>query len=777
MAEQNRKREIELLAPAGSYETFQAVLRAGADAVYLGGSQFGARAYANNFGEEELLKAIDYAHIHGRQVYLTVNTLLKEEELEGRLYHYLLPYYEQGLDAVIVQDMGAFSLIRREFPGMDIHTSTQMTVAGCEGARYMKELGASRVVTAREMSFSEIHKIHEQVDIEMESFVHGALCYCYSGQCLLSSMLGGRSGNRGRCAQPCRLPYEVYDREHRKISVKGNYVLSPKDLCTIAYIPALAESGVYSFKIEGRMKQAEYAAGVVSVYRDYTDRYLADLMGARDSGKSEEEARAFAKERFRVSDFDQRKLFDMGNRSGFTDGYYIRQNGREMITFGKPNHAKTNEGLQNEIRETYVVPKSQDFEIKEKINGILRLKKDSPAIIELTCGGHTVRLEGDVVQPSVKQPLSREKVTASMQKTGNTPFVFSELVIDMEEDVFLPVQALNQLRRAALEQCERLLAEEYRRRKTKVSGETEERPCAGRGELHTDTNFAERLCGGKTEKHMNVAVSIEDRQQIGEVLSRAFVDDIYFDSSCYSRGEIFLQLKEDVEAAHRAKKKAYFILPAIFRSKTAEFYREHLTKIRALTLDGVVAKSFDAAAFARKYLGNRMALILDHSLYTWNQEAKELLRTLMPLRDTVPLELNRREIAGRDNHDSEMLIYGYLPLMTSAQCVHANTGKCDTHKTVTYLKDRYGKYFPVKNNCSECYNTIYNTTPLMLFGAHRELKDMGMAGCRISFTLEDREQVRRILAVCEETFLSGAKDVKEVFPGAYTNGHYKRGVE
>lgn len=777
MAEQNKKNEIELLAPAGSYETFQAVLRAGADAVYLGGSQFGARAYANNFGEEELLKAIDYAHIHGRQVYLTVNTLLKEEELEGQLYRYLLPYYEQGLDAVIVQDMGALSLIRREFPGMDIHTSTQMTVAGCDGALYMKELGASRVVTAREMSFSEICKIHEQVDIEIESFVHGALCYCYSGQCLLSSMLGGRSGNRGRCAQPCRLPYEVYDREYHKISAKGNYVLSPKDLCTISYIPALAESGVYSFKIEGRMKQAEYAAGVVSVYREYTDRYLSDLDYARKCGKSETEARAFARERFLVADLDRKKLFDMGNRSGFTDGYYTRQNGREMITFGKPNHAKTNEELQNEIRKTYVVPMSAEFEIKEKINGILKLKKDSPATIEVTFQGYTVRQEGDVVQPAIKQPLSREKVETNMQKTGNTPFVFSELAIEMEEDIFLPVQALNQLRRAALEGLEQFLVKKYRRLKNQTDKQSKERQHTQGLAPRTDTGSAEQISGRKTKNSMNFAVSIEDRQQMGEVLSRAFVDDIYFDSSCYNRGELFLRLKEDVGAAHRAKKKAYFILPAIFRSKTSEFYRGHLAEILNLGLDGVVVKSFDAAAFAQRYLTNQMALILDHSLYTWNREAKELLWTLMPLRDTVPLELNRREIAGRDNHDSEMLIYGYLPLMVSAQCVHANTGKCDTNKNITYLKDRYGKYFPVKNNCSECYNMIYNTAPLMLFGAHRELKAMGMTGWRISFTIEDKEQVCQILDICEETFLSGERDVKEVFHGAYTNGHYKRGVE
>lgn len=761
MAEQNMKKEIELLAPAGSYETFEAVIRAGADAVYLGGSQFGARAYANNFTEEELLRAIDYAHIHGRQVYLTVNTLFKENELEQGLYDYLLPYYEQGLDAVILQDMGALSLIRREFPGMDIHTSTQMTVAGCDGAAYMKELGASRVVTAREMSLAEIREIHEKVDVEIESFVHGALCYCYSGQCLLSSMLGGRSGNRGRCAQPCRLPYDVFDEKKQSIKSRGNYVLSPKDLCTISGIPELSECGIYSFKIEGRMKQAEYAAGVVSIYRKYIDAYLSNLAYARGLGKSEDEARAYAKERYQVSGADVKKLMDMGNRSGFTDGYYYRHNGSEMITFGKPNHAKTNENLQSEIREKYIHVKSDSEEIKEKINGILRLKQDVPAIIELTCGAHRVSKNGDMVQPAQKQPLTREKVETCMRKTGNTPFTFAELTIEMDDNIFMPVQALNQLRRDALESLEDALTADYRR----SAGHKSE-------SLKANTSdYKENVAKG------NVSVSIEDRRVAEEVLAKEFVTDIYYDSLCYDRKSLLTDLKQDVERTHKAGKKAYYILPAVFRSRTTEFYMQNIERFMELNLDGVVVKSYDALSFAVKNLSEKMDIILDHSVYTWNQRAKELLGGMKPLRDTAPLELNRRELAARDNHNSEMLIYGYLPLMTSAQCVHANTGRCDAHKTVTYLKDRYGKYFPVKNNCSECYNTIYNTTPLLLFGYSDELSSMGMSGYRLSFTIESRDEVRQVLDICEETFLTGRRHIKEMYSGEYTNGHYKRGVE
>lgn len=765
MAEQIRKKEIEILAPAGSFETFQAVIRAGADAVYLGGSRFGARAYANNFDEDELLRAIDYAHIHGRQVYLTVNTLFKENELNEQLCTYLYPYYEQGLDAVIVQDMGALAVIRREFPAMDIHTSTQMTVTSAYGASYMKELGASRVVTAREMSLTEICRIHEEVGIELETFVHGALCYCYSGQCLLSSMLGGRSGNRGRCAQPCRLPYEVFDDNKKRIRTCGDFVLSPKDLCGVESIPVLSESGVYSFKIEGRMKQAEYAAGVVSVYRQYADKYLHELNEARAKGMPETEARAVVKSRYQVAGADMTKLLDMGNRSGFTDGYYHKSNGSDMITFGKPNHARTNERLQEEIREKYVYAKTEGFEIKEKINGILRLKKESSATIELEVGDIHICVKGDEVQSARNQPLSREKVETSMRKTGNTPFVFENLTIDMDDDIFMPVQAINQLRREALEQLEEALLADKRRTYYKAVTHENERK----------TDICENL---KSDMSQEIyIVSVENRRQAKAALRSAFVNMIYYDSSCYDRETMLTQLKEDVKMCHEAGKKAYFILPAIFRGKTADFYEKQMDTFLSLRLDGVVVKSYDAATFARQHLNASMKVVLDHSIYAWNSEAKRLLCGLNPVRDTVPLELNRREIAGRENAGSEMVIYGYLPLMTSAQCVHANTGTCDKNRVVTYLKDRYGKYFPVKNHCSECYNTIYNTTPVVLFGTHDDLRKMGIRAYRLSFTVEEEAQVSSVLRACEESFLLGRCEFKELLDSEYTNGHYKRGVE
>ena len=729
-----KKNQLELLAPAGSYDIFRAVLNAGADAVYVGGGQFGARAYANNFSEEELLRAIDEAHIHGKQLYLTVNTLLKEEELEAQLYDYLRPYYEQGLDAVIVQDMGAFQFIREHFPKMDIHTSTQMTICNRYGAEMMKELGATRVVTAREMSFAEIKDIADHVDIEIESFVHGALCYCYSGQCLLSSMLGGRSGNRGRCAQPCRLPYEVYDAKRKKIACEP-FVLSPKDLCTIEDIPKLAESGIFSFKIEGRMKQAEYAAGVVSVYRRYIDRYFE--YGAKD---------------YHVSKEDMQKLYDFGNRSGFTKGYYEKHNGKDMITFQKPNHAKGNEALQEKVREEFC-----RGEIKEKINGNLILSQDSSAILDVTLGDLRYTACGDVVQPALKQPLSMEKVRENMEKTGNTPFEFENLTIAMRDAIFLPMKSLNQLRRDALEGLEKLCVEQFRREVEQVD----------RAGMKVQESTA-----GTPEKYLSALA--EQRCQLQPLLESELVSDIYLDQGCYRRKDLWEEVKEDAAKIHAAGKKAYYVFPSVFRKNASDFYLGSLKKLDSCSLDGVVVKSLDAVWFVHRYLP-QMPMILDQGLYTYNHRAQEILREFCTIRMTAPYELNRGELKKRDNTDSEVVLYGYLPLMTSAQCVHANTGKCDTTSVVTYLKDRYGKFFPVKNNCMECYNTIYNPSPLSLLGQEHLIHRLAPDAIRLQFTWETKEQIRQIVQAYRAVFLEG-KTGQIPFTDI-TRGHFKRGVE
>ena len=735
-----KRADIELLAPAGSYEIFLAVIAAGADAVYVGGNAFGARAYANNFTEEELLAAIDYAHLHHRKLYLTVNTLFKEKELNEQLYDYLMPYYKQGLDAVIVQDMGAFSFIKEQFPDLEIHTSTQMTVTNRYGAKMMKELGAKRVVTAREMSFAEIEDITKNVDVEIESFVHGALCYCFSGQCLLSSIIGGRSGNRGRCAQPCRLPYEAYSADKKRISnPKQPYLLSPKDLCTIEMIPQLVKAGIYSFKIEGRMKQAEYAAGVVSLYRKYIDLYLKK----GEAG-------------YRVSKEDYQKLLDLGNRSGFTDGYYTKHNGADMITFEQPSHKKGNEVLQNYIRETYL-----NTEIKEKINGTLILSQDLPAIMTVSYEDYYVTVEGEMVQRAQKQPLSLEKVEENVKKTGNTPFEFETLEIQMDEAIFMPVKALNQLRREALEQLTEQILANYRR---KIPDGCEN-PVSKKDDQE------------KADKKETFSASIENRSQLKPVVESHLIEEIYIDSSCYSRQNLVSELKSDCSLIKKTEKKAYYILPAVFRKHTSDFYQSIAEDLAVCGVDGFVVKSYDALQFAAEYFKEK-ELVIDQNLYTYNGKATETLSAFSPVKLTAPFELNKKELEQRDNSRTELVIYGRQPLMTSAQCVTKSVSGCKKNPGIVYIKDRYDVAFPVKNVCGECYNVIYNSKPLVLFGQAKELKKMQFLSYRLSFTTEEKAEIEQILDLCEKSFIGEEKTgIKEFFKEEFTYGHYKRGVE
>ncbi|MCI5621507.1 MAG: U32 family peptidase [Lachnospiraceae bacterium] len=712
---------LELLAPAGSLETLKAVICAGADAVYLGGTMFGARAYANNFTKEELLEGIAYGHIHGRKIFLAVNTLLKEQELETELYDYLCPFYEAGIDGVIVQDMGVVDFIFQHFPGLPIHSSTQMTVADKEGARLLKEAGISRVVTAREMSLSEIRQIHDEVGVEIESFIHGALCYCYSGQCLMSSMLGGRSGNRGRCAQPCRLPYQVN-------GGKETPILSLKDLCTLPFLYELADNGVYSFKIEGRMKSPEYAAGVVSIYRKYMDSYLDGTRRPVDPN-------------------DRKLLEDLGNRSGFTEGYYYKHNDSKMLSGTTSSHSKRETPEIEEIRKRYI-----SGQLQEKIYGKLILTKDLPAILTVWNDSCQVTVEGEVVQQAMKQPLTEEKLVEKLEKTGNTPFAFEQLQVELEPDVFLPVNQINQLRRDALEQLEQKILAPYQRKNSKPL------------DLVSETKYDSPMQGG-----IRYAVSVEQRNQLEVVAFRKGISDVYLDSMLYQRESLLTDLAADITKLHDYGKRAYYIMPAVFRSHTRSFYESIWEKMEQIGLDGYVVCSLDELSFLTISHPTKKMLIGDSRLYTFSNRAADWFYRNGIIRDTIPLELNKKEVMRRDNHCSEMIIYGRAPLMVSAGCVHKNTSCCDRRMQLTKLTDRYHVDFPVRNVCAECYNILYNSTPLCLWKEKETLARIHCNGYRICFTVEDAAQT--------EDVLKYLLDQEGVAPEDYTNGHWKRGVE
>ena len=749
-------KELELLAPAGSLKTLKAVIHAGADAVYLGGSMFGARAYANNFNEEELLEAIRFGHIHGRKIILAVNTLLKEYEL-GQLYDYLHPYYEAGLDAVIVQDMGVMEFIKTHFPNLPIHTSTQMTITNVEGARLLKEQGVERVVTAREMSLEEIQRIHDEVGVELESFIHGALCYCYSGQCLFSSIIGGRSGNRGRCAQPCRLSYEVLQGEKSLTGHHATPILSLKDMCTLPFLYELADHGVYSFKIEGRMKTPEYAAGVVSIYRKYMDSYLDGS-------------------RIPVEKKDIRALLELGNRGGFTNGYYYHHNDSDMLSGESASHNKSEGVLQDNIRREYV-----DTELKEKIKGKLILNKECLAKIEVQYGKIKVSYQGDMVLVAQNRPLTEEVVTEKITKTGNTPFVFEKLEVTMDDDIFMPVNQLNQLRRGALEALEEALLKPYERTLPELvetsSAETDrqttgnaikEKQISGQSLSQTS---GQQSAGSSTE----VRVLIENAEQLPAVLKADFVDTVYLDCMLYTRENLIRKLSEDIDRVHASDKKVFYVFPFIFRQQTSLFYEKIMPELKKLPLDGIMVRSLDEIAFIKEWGNENWQMVSDSNLYTYSNEAAEYFYHLGMMQDTIPVELNRKEILRRENSRSEMIIYGRLPLMITAQCIHKNTLGCMHQHKVLNLKDRYSVHFPVKNFCSECYNVIYNSLPVCLFKEDVTVKKIAPAAVRLSFTTETEEETEQILTIYGDIYKNGG--ILGQLPMECTNGHFKRGVE
>ena len=704
-----RNKDFELLAPAGSLEILKGVIESGADAVYVGGSMFGARAYANNFTEEELLEAIDFAHLRGVKVYLTVNTLIKNSEF-SKLYDYLLPYYKRGLDAVIVQDIGVVKAIHEYFPSLEIHTSTQMTVTGADGVRFLSQFGVTRVVMAREVSLAEMKRIHEETGMELEAFVHGALCYSYSGQCLFSSILGGRSGNRGRCAQPCRLPYTVEGK-------KDEYILSLKDMCGIKALDKLHDAGVYSLKIEGRMKQLEYACGVVKYYRSYID-----------SKKP-------------VSDADYDRIKALGNRCGFTDRYYFDHNGSDMVTYVKPNFVSNAAEPSPEKR-------------KLSIEGELVLREGEPGSLTVKRGDVTYKASIEPVSAALKAPLDKKAAIDRINKTGDTDFEFSHIKAQIGENVFVPNGALNKLRRDAISGlCDKLLKKYYRN-----------------DERYTDMSRLTVLPEHVVKSDAAHDEAINDYTTICSCMTRAQLDTLigyecfdvfYLDFDMYDRKTLIQQFADDVKSLTKQNKKVYLMMPTIFRADSSDYFVSIAKELDKVSFEGFVVKNYEEL-YLTENLFTGKKVILDHNMYTFNDVSKSAFFEHGVSGDTVPLELNSREIMHRNNIGSQMIVYGYYPLMTTANCVHKNTKGCDKKQKLIYLKDRYNKSFAVCNNCKECYNTIYNSLPTMLTKNISKLKEAGIRSFRYSFTIETPKQIK---AVMDDKIAE------------YTNGHYKRGVE
>ncbi len=828
---------VEILAPAGSIEGLKAAVNVGCDAVYIGGMKFGARAYANNLDEEMLLKAIDYTHIRGKQLYLTVNTLLKNEELNDELYHYLKKFYLQGLDAVIVQDVGVMHFIHENFPKLPIHASTQMTLTMAEGVNELKKYGITRMVPARELSLSEIQRIRKSTDVEIEAFVHGALCYSYSGQCFMSSMIGGRSGNRGRCAQPCRMEYQVEEAKKTVSERDQSYILSPKDMCTLSMVGKMIEAGIDSFKIEGRMKRPEYAAGVVLAYKKQVDMYYE--LGAKGYEQ-------YHKEHPEVMVKEIQKLQDLYNRGGFSTGYYDMHNSKDMMSMHRPNHSGVlvghvinRQGIQAEIAlcedvnaqdilefrhngeatyeftvkdsakkgsklRTNTKPNSRierndevyrtknnsllddlanrfmNVDEKIKICGELTAVVGQPlqltlwTTLQMVVPGTNVKKEGitieitefgDIVSEALKQPMVAANVEEKLKKTKDTPFEFEHLTVCLNGNVFFPIGKLNELRRAALSNLELKMACEYRRSEQMLK--------------HDFPKKADKQLSSLQELVM-IAV-VKNEEQMEAVCENSRVSEVYIDIAENS----FESLHQFAKTAKSSGKKVFYLLPHILRASSYDEFINYQDYLNDDLIDGYVLKNFEELAFCKNILKTKKDLRLDYNMYVMNEEAVRFYEELGIHHYTSSIELNSTELKTLPLQKFDLVVYGYLPLMISAQCVRKNTTECrlSEGKEKAYdiksakplvLIDRVQMKLPVRTNCHYCYNSIYNSQCISLLGNAKEIKEMSLNGIRLDFTTEDKTQVSMVLKNFEDVFYNN-KEV-DYDSSTYSKGHFKRGI-
>ena len=764
----------ELLAPAGSVAAFRAAMIEGADAVYIGGGRFGARAYADNPDESELLHAIDEAHILGRRLYLTVNTLFKDRELERELYDWLLPYYREGLDGVIVQDLGVIDFLQKEFPELPLHASTQMTVTGAHGAEFLQKAGICRVVPARELSADEIRTIYDRTGMEIECFVHGAMCYSYSGQCLMSSLSGGRSGNRGRCAGICRLPFRVYENGRLLTGRNTQYPLNMKDMCTVELLPELLAAGVCSLKIEGRMKKPEYTAGVVRVYRKYLDMCLENP------------------DDYLVSRKDLEFLRDLFSRDGFNSGYYHTWNGRDMIALRNEkltgSRQKAAQAVTEQMRASLAAPESA-LALQREADGLLCLRRGQKASLTVSCvrassgaadetadraAADTAAVSGPETAPAQKRPVTEEEVCRQLQKTGGSTFRFRHLNIEMDPDVFIPMGQLNALRREAFAELEKVILDRFSREtRPETSPDTGAETDPGASPEYP----AEQLTG---QEHLNVRENpaghspAEGKTCWAEVAS----EDQFLQLLHADRLRGFYLPVPLMHLAEQAEERGFVVrlaLPYILRKKdearirgAAEAWLDGSGSADSRPSGperGILVRNLEELGLvSRMCAGNR--IILDAGLYTMNSRAERFFAERGFVQNTVPHELNAAELHERDNRNSELIIYGRVPVMLSAQCLKKTMDRCARSYSQLELEDRKGMRFPVLCECDGCMNRILNSVPLNLLNEkdRKTAASLNISSFRFLFTTESGKEALGIVQSMQA-------------PGMSTHGHFRRGVE
>lgn len=789
----------EILAPAGNYDAVRAAVNAHADAIYLGGSMFSARAFAGNFDEKELLDTIDYCHTFDVKVYMAINTLLKNEEIK-RLPEYVKPFYREGVDGIIVQDMGVAGVLSACFPDLPLHGSTQLSVSSEYGAAFLKKIGMTRFVPSRELSLDEIRAIKDKVNIEIETFVHGAMCYSYSGRCLMSSYAGGRSGNRGRCAQPCRKKYRLGD--------ESAYMLSLKDMCMLQYIDKLMDAGIDSFKIEGRMKKPEYVAATTYAYKEIRDAYLS---GCKDLKK--------------IASRYEDMLRDVYNRGGFYSGYYFTAHGRQMLADIRPNHTGVKIGKVSSIEKPFVKVKlCNDVNAADVLE--IRGRK---GVVELTCGeaaaahstiflkgknfqsfsigdqiyrtrnskllndiqkeiidsdrkiavkafltariGERIKLSvstydtastktvnvcvyGPECMAASNKPVTQEQLIEKIKKTGGTSFEISEIEADVEDGLFVQISAINGLRRQALDELGRSLADRHKRDIKSV--------------ICCEGNYDES--GFKNQSDMSgFSISVCQEDHVNIVKNYKWVSRVILDYNIRQYRQTMLNKNTSV----------FIALPEIFRQKNLVEYADMLSDIS--DFDGVMIRNIDELGYLIE-IGYKGDVVADAGLYVYNDHAAAFYKNqIHNISFVSSAELTYNEIKNLSTN-TLLKIYGYQKVMVSANCISGNyCGGCAQKSSqMMNLTDDMGNVFYVRNYCGECYNIMYNGVPTSILDRLDLIHD-SFTDAYIELTVEDGEKTNKIMDYIEKNII-GLGDMEQDNDvhapiKEYTRGHYFKGIE
>ncbi|MEG1141679.1 MAG: U32 family peptidase [Clostridia bacterium] len=802
-------KDVELLAPVGSIESLKAAVQNGANAVYLGGKDFSARASANNFDRNELKEAVRYAHIRDVQVFVTTNTLIKQNEIHD-FVEYAKFLYDIDVDAIILQDIGIARLIKKILPDFELHASTQMVAHSLEDVKYLESVGFDRVVLAREVSVDEIKYICNNCKADIEVFVHGALCVCYSGQCLMSSMIGNRSGNRGRCAQPCRQKYELIDvNTGEVINSSGDYLLSQRDLSTIEEIDKIIDAGVHSLKIEGRMKKPEYVATVVGGYNDAIKQYQTTKK-LKISNETINDLHIIFNRKFtkglilgdvgedvmnseipnnqglyigKVLDCNKKtkrlkmilentlKKGDGINLGGGTIGRIIK-NG-EITTIGYKGDLIELDFI-GEAKRGQVVFKTSDSELIDRVQATFKqekelIKNDIDASIAIKLGqkpvlriydtkGNEASIIGDkIVEEAMKVALSQEKVETQMNKMGNTPYLLRNLEIDLDDNISLPISILNQMRRDCIE----ILDEE----RVKIKNRNYKDKIVKYNPIKVSRNNKE-----------SISVKVKNIEQLSSALE-CNIKTIYY--------EDVKTLDEAMSIAYKYNTKLVYSAPRIIR------YKEYaqLNKAKEIGIIAVQVGSWGPL----EYFSDK-ELNIDYYLNSFNSETINYFKEIGARTLCLSQELNIYEIKETLKYtdmEIEGVVYGYTPLMITEYCpMGVIVRECKKDKRVakcmksTYaLRDFKEEEYRVSQDIF-CRSTIYNSKVTCMLDNLYELNEIGINIFRLDFTLENRQTVKEVIKAYQEVldndYKLGSKATKlynELDEKGVTAGHYYRGVE